>query len=82
VREGLQSELLRNEPPLLLFIGLSTGVEWLQTSLGWSEGPTKKHHVEGQNEPTQGRFSRPLVGPPRLVLSRGGCPVGPHPVST
>jgi hypothetical protein len=33
--------------------------------------------VEGQDEPTQGRFGRPLVGPPRHVLSRGGCPVGP-----
>jgi hypothetical protein len=39
--------------------------------------PTRKHHVEGHDEPTRGRFDRPLVGPPRHVLSRGGCPMGP-----
>jgi hypothetical protein len=39
--------------------------------------------MEGQDEPTQGWFGRPMgstdpfVGPPRHVLSRGGCPVGP-----
>jgi hypothetical protein len=60
VREGLQSELLRNEPPPLLFIGLGTGVRALQTTLEWTQGPTKKHHVEGQDGPPQGLFSQPV----------------------
>jgi hypothetical protein len=44
----------------------------------WTPGPTRDHHVEGQDGPTQGQFGRPLVGPPWHVLLCGGCPVGPH----
>jgi hypothetical protein len=44
---------------------------------GVDQEPTRRHHVEGQDELTQGRFGRPLVGPPRRVLSCGGCPVDP-----
>ena len=47
-------------PPLLLFIGPGTGEEWMQTPREWCLGPIGKHHVEGQDEPSQGRFGRPV----------------------
>jgi hypothetical protein len=83
VREGLQSELLRNEPPLLLFIGLITNVEWLQTPPRWSEGPTRtttwKPLSGGHKVGSADLWGRPTpCRPPRGVLSPGGCPVGPQ----
>jgi hypothetical protein len=51
--------LVRNEPPPLLFIGLSTGVKRRETPPGWSEGPTRSHHMEAPKWEPQGWFGRP-----------------------
>jgi hypothetical protein len=74
--------LVRNEPPPLLFIGLSTGSKRSETPRGWPLGTMDKHQVEAWDQPTQGRFGRSKGrptpgGPPSGVLPRGGCHVGP-----
>jgi hypothetical protein len=38
--------LVRDEPPPLLFIGLSTDVKRSETPREWPLGPMGKHHVE------------------------------------
>jgi hypothetical protein len=58
VREGLQDGLLRNEPPPLLFIGPRTGARAPQTPPESTLGPITEHHVEGGDQPSQGRFGR------------------------
>jgi hypothetical protein len=65
--------LVRNEPPPLLFIGLSTSVEWLQTPTGWSQGPTGSHHVEALEWRPQGRFGRPVGLADPLWAPLGVC---------
>jgi hypothetical protein len=30
------------------------------STLGVDQEPTRRHHVEGQDEPTQGQFDRPV----------------------
>jgi hypothetical protein len=52
--------LVRNEPPPLLFIGLSTGVKRSQTPREWPLGPMGRHHVEAPEWGAQGRFDRPM----------------------
>jgi hypothetical protein len=69
--------LVRNEPPPLLFIGQSTSTRKSETPRGWTLRPMDKHHVEAQDQPTLGWFSRSQVGATQGVLPRGGCPVGP-----
>jgi hypothetical protein len=49
--------LVRNEPPPLLFIGLSTGAR-SEIPRGWLLGPMDKLHMEAQDQPTQGQFGR------------------------
>jgi hypothetical protein len=71
---------LRNEPPPLLFIGLSTDVKRSEKPREWPLGPIVKHHMEAQDQPTQGQFDRSLgstdrqVGPlkDQTVDQRGG----------
>jgi hypothetical protein len=83
VIEELESELGKKRVLSLLFIGLGQLRENGVSTSGVDQEPTRKHHMEGQDKSTQGRFGRPvgvgrlLVGPPRPVLSRYGCPVGP-----
>jgi hypothetical protein len=73
--------LVKNEPPPLLFIGQSTGTrsetplsqkKRSETPQGWPLGLMGECHVEAQDQPTQGRFGRPQVGPTRGVLPLGG----------
>jgi hypothetical protein len=52
--------LVSNEPPPLLFIGLSTSVKRSQTPWEWPLGPMGRHHVEAPEWGAQGRFGRPV----------------------
>jgi hypothetical protein len=65
--------LVRTEPPPLRFVGLSTGVKRSETPLGWSEGPTRSHHVEAPEWAPQGRFGRPVGSTDPLWAPLGVC---------
>jgi hypothetical protein len=83
MREELESELGKKWVPSLLFIGLGQLRENGLSIPGVDKEPTRKHHVEGHDELTQGQFrptcgvGRPLVVPPWSVLLCGGCSMGP-----
>jgi hypothetical protein len=73
VREELESELGKKGVPSLLFISLGQLRENGVSTPGVDQEPTKRHHVEGQDEPTQGRFGRPVGSAEPLWAQLGLC---------